>query len=46
MTMREQRDLERRVDGFLSICERLILRGLMFACFAFEVGRFVLYLAR
>jgi hypothetical protein len=38
------RNLERNVDSFLTVCERLMLRALIFSCFVYEVGRFARWL--
>jgi hypothetical protein len=48
VTMAEKgnRDLERRVDGFYSVCEKILLRTLIFACFLLELGRFAKWLWR
>lgn len=46
MTGKKWRDLERRVDGFFTICERIMLRTLLFACFTYEVGKFISHLGR
>jgi hypothetical protein len=46
MTARYQRDLERRVDGFFELCEKLLLRTVIFACFVYELSRFVRWLWR
>ena len=45
MPGRGNRDLERRLDGFYSVCENL-LRTLIFACFVVELGRFARWLLR
>jgi hypothetical protein len=34
--------LERRVDEFCSICEKILLRALLFGCFIYEAGRFAM----
>jgi hypothetical protein len=36
-----KRELERRVDSWCAIGERIMLRALLFGCFTFEVCRFV-----
>jgi hypothetical protein len=33
-------DLERRIDEFYSLCEKILLRSLIFVCFVYELGRF------
>jgi hypothetical protein len=38
--------LERRVDGFYTFCEKVVLRTILFGCFIVEVGRFVIWLLR
>jgi hypothetical protein len=40
----DNHDFERRVDGFFTKCEWLLLRVLVFACFAHAVVRFSLWL--
>ena len=44
MAGKSNRDLERRIDGFYLICERILLRTLIFACFIYELGRFARWL--
>jgi hypothetical protein len=39
-------DLERRIDGFYSICEKIMLRTVIFGCFVYEIGRFARWLLR
>jgi hypothetical protein len=39
-------DLERRIDGFYSICEKILLRTVIFGCFVYEIGRFARWLLR
>jgi hypothetical protein len=46
MTGKDHYDFERRVDGFFTRCEWVLLRVLVFGCFALEVGRFALWLVR
>ena len=46
MTGKDRYDFERRVDGFFTRCEWVLLRALVFVCFAFEVGRFAWWLVR
>lgn len=38
--------IERHVDVFCLLCERIALRTLLFACFFLELGRFVAWLFR
>jgi len=38
--------IERRVDAFFAMCEKITLRTIIFGCFVAEVGRFVLWLLR
>jgi hypothetical protein len=40
------RDLERRIDLFYSICEKILLRTLIFGCFVLELCRFARWLLR
>jgi len=46
MAWKNHRDLERRVDGFYAVCEKILLRTLIFGCFVFELGRFARWLLR
>jgi hypothetical protein len=39
-------NLERRIDGFYAVCEKVLLRTLTFACFVYELGRFAIWLWR
>jgi LPS O-antigen subunit length determinant protein (WzzB/FepE family) len=41
MNGKRKRDLVELIDSFFSACERIMLRTLIFACFAYEVGRFI-----
>jgi hypothetical protein len=38
--------IERRVEEFYAVCEKVTLRTLLFGCFMAEVGRFVAWLIR
>jgi len=38
--------IERRVNAFYALCERIVLRTLVFGCFVAEVARFVGWLFR
>ena len=38
--------LERRIDQFFMLSEKIILRTLIFACFVLEIYRFVSWLLR
>jgi hypothetical protein len=40
MSGKPKSKLEQHVDGFLTVCERIALRTLMFSCFIYEVSRF------
>jgi len=44
MAVRGTRDLERRIDGFYSVCEKILLRTFIFACFVDELRRFAIWL--
>jgi len=46
MPRKYTRNLERNVDGFFTVCERLMLRTLIFSCFVYELGRFARWLWR
>jgi hypothetical protein len=39
MTLKCNRDLERRIDGFYAVCEKILLRTLIFGCFVLELGK-------
>src|ERR1019366_3993155 len=40
MTAKRNRDLEHRIDGFYAVCEKILLRTLIFGCFVLELSRF------
>jgi len=42
----ESNNLERRIDRFYSICEKILLRTLIFACFVDEIRRFAMWMWR
>ena len=44
MAVKSNRDLERRIDGFYAVCEKILLRTLIFACFVYELARFARWL--
>jgi hypothetical protein len=46
MAGKNNRDFEHRLDGFYSICEKILLRTLIFGCFVYELGRFARWLLR
>lgn len=46
MAGKDNHEFERRIDGFFAKCEWVILRVLVFGCFALEVGRFARWLLR
>jgi hypothetical protein len=46
MAGRSKRDLEHRVDSFYAVCEKILLRTLVFACFVYELCRFAIWLWR
>ena len=46
MAERSKRDLERRIDGFYSVCEKILLRTLIFGCFVYELGKFARWLLK
>lgn len=46
MTGKDRYDFERRVDGFFTRWEWMLLRALVFMCFVLEVARFVWWLLR
>jgi hypothetical protein len=46
LAVKRSRDLERRIDGFYAVCEKILLRTLIFGCFVLELGRFARWLLR
>jgi len=46
MGTKTTRDLERRTDVLYSLCEKILLRTLIFACFVYELGEFAKWLWR
>ncbi len=46
MAGKSNRDFEHRVDGFYLICEKILLRTLIFGCFVYELGWFARWLLR
>lgn len=44
MAGKGNRELENRVDRLYSVCEKILLRTVIFACFVYEVGRFAKWL--
>jgi len=46
MTWKRKRNFERQVDGLFLTCERVLIRGLMFAYFVYDIGRFAHWLWR
>ena len=44
MTAKHMRDLERRADNFFELCEKLLLRTVIFLCFVYELSRFARWL--
>jgi hypothetical protein len=38
--------LEKKVDDFCSLCEKVALRALLFGCFIYEAGKFVAAMLR
>jgi hypothetical protein len=38
--------IEKRVDAFYAMCEKIMLRTILFGCFLAEVVRFVFWLFR
>jgi hypothetical protein len=43
---RDNRNFERRVDGFFARMEWLLLRTVVFGVFAYELGKFVWWVSR
>jgi len=37
-------ELERRINRFYGVCEKIVVRSIVFACFVYEVGKFVSWL--
>ena len=46
LAVKRNRDLERRIDGFYALCEKILLRTLIFGSFVLELGRFARWLLR
>lgn len=46
MTAREKRDFERHIDEFYGLCEKILMRTLIFGCFVYELDRFAVWLLR
>jgi hypothetical protein len=46
MAGRSNRDLERSIDGFYAVCEKILLRTLIFASFVYELAKFARWLWR
>lgn len=46
MAVNRIRDLEHRIDGFYAVCEKILLRTLIFGCFILELIRFARWLLR
>lgn len=46
MATKRKRDLVRRIDGFYGVCEKILLRTLIFGCFVLELSRFARWLWR
>ena len=46
MAGKDNRTWENRIDAFYSVCEKILLRTLVFACFVLELGRFAKWLLR
>jgi hypothetical protein len=41
MTGKQKREVERRIDDYFYLSERILLRALLFACFIYEASRFI-----
>jgi hypothetical protein len=41
MTGNQKREVERRIDDYFYLSEKILVRALLFACFIHEAGRFV-----
>jgi hypothetical protein len=46
MASRINRGLEHRLDRFYAVCEKTLLRTLIFGCFLFELGKFAKWLLK
>ncbi len=44
MTGKNNRDWEHRVDGFYSLCEKILLRTIVFGCFVYELEKYARWL--
>ena len=41
MTGKQKREVERRIDDYFFLGEKILIRVLLFACFIYEASRFV-----
>ena len=46
MAADKKRIWERRIDGFYSVAEKVMLRTLVFACFVYELCKYARWLMR
>ena len=46
MAAKRNHDLERRIDEFYAVCEKILRRTLIFGCFVLELSRFARWLWR
>ena len=46
MTEKAKREFERRIDDYFHLCEKLLIRMLLFACFVYEMGKFIWFMIR
>jgi hypothetical protein len=41
MTEKQKLEVERRIDDYFYLSEKILLRTLLFACFVYEASRFI-----
>jgi hypothetical protein len=41
MTEKQKREVERRIDDYFYLSEKILVRALLFACFVYETSRFI-----
>ena len=41
MTEKQKREVERRIDDYFYLSEKILVRALIFACFMYEASKFV-----
>jgi hypothetical protein len=41
MTAKQKREVERRIDGYFYLSEKILVRALLLGCFIYEASRFL-----